>query len=70
MRVQWRRLPRPRTLRARLTVGLVVGCVGVGRAAVIEPSGLLDLRKKADVRRDPVIHTVRGAGCALRPVVS
>ncbi|MER8009031.1 HAMP domain-containing sensor histidine kinase [Streptomyces sp. NPDC094149] len=40
-----RRLPRPRTLRARLTVGLVVllavSCAAVGVAAVIELDGFL-----------------------------
>ncbi|MFF4357933.1 sensor histidine kinase [Streptomyces sp. NPDC001604] len=48
MRVQWRRLPRPRTLRARLTVGLVVllavSCAAVGLAAVIELNGFLTSR--------------------------
>jgi two-component system OmpR family sensor kinase len=45
MRVPWRRLPRPRTLRARLTVGLVVllavSCAAVGVAAVFELNGFL-----------------------------
>ncbi|MGW2902195.1 sensor histidine kinase [Streptomyces sp. NPDC001204] len=40
-----RRLPRPRTLRARLTFGLVVllavGCAAVGVAAVLELDGFL-----------------------------
>lgn len=40
-----RHLPRPRTLRARLTVGLVVllavSCAAVGVAAVIELNGFL-----------------------------
>ncbi|MEU6144839.1 HAMP domain-containing sensor histidine kinase [Streptomyces sp. NPDC047081] len=48
MRLQWRRLPRPRTLRARLTVGLVVllavSCAAVGVAAVIELQGFLTSR--------------------------
>ncbi|MGW3122432.1 sensor histidine kinase [Streptomyces sp. NPDC001107] len=48
MRVLWRRLPRPRTLRARLTVGLVVllavSCAAVGLAAVIELNGFLTSR--------------------------
>jgi two-component system OmpR family sensor kinase len=48
MRVQWRRLPRPRSLRARLTVGLVVllavSCAAVGIAAVIELNGFLTSR--------------------------
>ncbi|MFF4802010.1 sensor histidine kinase [Streptomyces sp. NPDC001351] len=48
MRVQLRRLPRPRTLRARLTVGLVVllavSCAAVGLAAVIELNGFLTSR--------------------------
>jgi two-component system OmpR family sensor kinase len=43
-----RRLPRPRTLRARLTVGLVVllavSCAAVGIAAVIELNGFLTSR--------------------------
>ncbi|MFJ3305611.1 sensor histidine kinase [Streptomyces sp. NPDC086549] len=43
-----RRLPRPRTLRARLTVGLVVllavSCAAVGLAAVVELSGFLTQR--------------------------
>ncbi len=43
-----RRLPRPRTLRARLTVGLVVllavSCAAVGVAAVIELNGFLTRR--------------------------
>ena len=43
-----RRLPRPRTLRARLTVGLVVllaiSCAAVGLAAVFELSGFLTSR--------------------------
>ncbi|MFF4253088.1 sensor histidine kinase [Streptomyces sp. NPDC001663] len=43
-----RRLPRPRTLRARLTVGLVVllavSCAAVGVAAVIELNGFLTSR--------------------------
>ncbi|MET7473873.1 HAMP domain-containing sensor histidine kinase [Streptomyces sp. NPDC005648] len=45
MRVPWRRLPRPRTLRARLTFGLVVllavSCAAVGVAAVLELNGFL-----------------------------
>ncbi|MEU3341498.1 sensor histidine kinase [Streptomyces sp. NPDC002144] len=45
MRVPWRRLPRLRTLRARLTVGLVVllavSCAAVGVAAVFELNGFL-----------------------------
>ncbi|WP_053748686.1 sensor histidine kinase [Streptomyces sp. MMG1533] len=46
MRARWaRRLPRPHTLRARLTVGLVVllavSCAAVGVAAVIELNGFL-----------------------------
>jgi two-component system, OmpR family, sensor kinase len=48
MRLQWRRLPRPRTLRARLTVGLVVllaiSCAAVGLAAVFELNGFLTSR--------------------------
>ncbi|MCD9879339.1 sensor histidine kinase [Streptomyces guryensis] len=48
MRPQWRRLPRPRTLRARLTVGLAVllavSCAAVGLAAVIELNGFLTSR--------------------------
>ncbi|MFI6563359.1 sensor histidine kinase [Streptomyces sp. NPDC050534] len=43
-----RRLPRPRTLRARLTVGLVVllaiSCAAVGLAAVFELNGFLTSR--------------------------
>lgn len=43
-----RRLPRPRTLRARLTVGLVVllavSCAAVGLAAVVELNGFLTQR--------------------------
>ncbi|MFJ9902982.1 sensor histidine kinase [Streptomyces sp. NPDC101152] len=43
-----RRLPRPRTLRARLTFGLVVllavSCAAVGVAAVIELQGFLNRR--------------------------
>ncbi|MEV6839113.1 HAMP domain-containing sensor histidine kinase [Streptomyces sp. NPDC051133] len=43
-----RRLPRPRTLRARLTVGLVVllavSCAAVGLAAVLELNGFLTQR--------------------------
>jgi two-component system OmpR family sensor kinase len=43
-----RRLPRPRTLRARLTVGLVVllavSCAAVGVAAVVELNGFLTSR--------------------------
>ncbi|MFE0515896.1 two-component sensor histidine kinase, partial [Streptomyces sp. NPDC058964] len=43
-----RRLPRPRTLRARLTFGLVVllavSCAAVGLAAVVELSGFLTQR--------------------------
>ncbi|MDO0928558.1 HAMP domain-containing sensor histidine kinase [Streptomyces sp. TG1A-8] len=43
-----RRLPRPRTLRARLTVGLVVllavSCAAVGVAAVVELNGFLTRR--------------------------
>ncbi|MFI9243896.1 sensor histidine kinase [Streptomyces sp. NPDC053086] len=43
-----RRLPRPRTLRARLTVGLVVllavSCAAVGLAAVVELNGFLTHR--------------------------
>ncbi|MFI9646153.1 sensor histidine kinase [Streptomyces sp. NPDC052040] len=43
-----RRLPRPRTLRARLTVGLVVllavSCGAVGLAAVVELNGFLTQR--------------------------
>ncbi|WP_308295082.1 HAMP domain-containing sensor histidine kinase [Streptomyces sp. NK08204] len=43
-----RRLPRPRTLRARLTVGLVillaVSCAAVGVAAVLELDGFLTRR--------------------------
>lgn len=43
-----RRLPRPRTLRARLTVGLVVllavSCAAVGLAAVVELNGSLTRR--------------------------
>ncbi|UXY26484.1 sensor histidine kinase [Streptomyces sp. HUAS TT20] len=43
-----RRLPRPRTLRARLTVGLVVllavSCAAVGLAAVVGLSGFLTQR--------------------------
>ncbi|MFF0782106.1 sensor histidine kinase [Streptomyces sp. NPDC003720] len=42
------RLPRPRTLRARLTVGLVVllavSCAAVGLAAVVELNGFLTQR--------------------------
>jgi two-component system OmpR family sensor kinase len=43
-----RRLPRPRSLRARLTVGLVVllavSCAAVGLAAVVELNGFLTQR--------------------------
>ncbi|MER5751827.1 HAMP domain-containing sensor histidine kinase [Streptomyces sp. NPDC002088] len=48
MRLRLRRLPRPRTLRARLTVGLVVllaiSCAAVGVAAVVELNGFLTRR--------------------------
>ncbi|GAA2516577.1 HAMP domain-containing sensor histidine kinase [Streptomyces longisporus] len=44
----WKRLPRPRTLRARLTFGLVVllavSCAAVGLAAVFELNGFLTSR--------------------------
>ncbi|MEV0207448.1 HAMP domain-containing sensor histidine kinase [Streptomyces sp. NPDC050788] len=48
MRGRWRRPPWPRTLRARLTFGLVVllaiSCAAVGLAAVIELNGFLTSR--------------------------
>ncbi|MFE9451376.1 sensor histidine kinase [Streptomyces sp. NPDC006739] len=47
-RPRLRRLPRPRTLRSRLTVGLVVllavSCAAVGLAAVVELNGFLTQR--------------------------
>ncbi|MCN9240846.1 HAMP domain-containing histidine kinase [Streptomyces sp. RY43-2] len=49
-----RRLPRPRTLRARLTAGLVVllalSCAAVGLAAVIELNGFLTGRLDQQLR--------------------
>lgn len=53
--VRWsRRLPRPRTLRARLTAGLVVllalSCAAVGVAAVVELDGFLSGRLDQQLR--------------------
>ncbi|MEU6094808.1 HAMP domain-containing sensor histidine kinase [Streptomyces sp. NPDC047079] len=49
-----RRVPRPRTLRARLTAGLVVllalGCAAVGVAAVVELNGFLTGRLDQQLR--------------------
>ncbi|MDR3032187.1 MAG: HAMP domain-containing histidine kinase [Kitasatospora sp.] len=53
--MRWiRRLPRPRTLRARLTAGLVVllalSCAAVGVAAVVELNGFLTRRLDQQLR--------------------